>query len=123
MLAKDRAFLPLICVKLLLATEAKHSEMACLWLYDFVRSERPNARLFALQFVPCLVWCVLTRPPSTVSGEVAVLLSLFKKERAILEKHKQHNGSAKQTQARDRGKSRAGRARRGGREQRPRRVA
>ena len=50
--------------------------MACLWLFDFIKSERLNARLFTQQFVLCLVWRVLTRPPNTVPGVVVLRPSL-----------------------------------------------
>ena len=85
-MVKDKEFIPRICNKLLEATDAKHNEIVCIWLYDFFKEENRNARLFALQFIPCLVWCLMTRPAKCVSGVVAALLSLYKKECTIFEK-------------------------------------
>ena len=85
-LIKDKEFIPIICNNLLEATDAKHNQVVCIWLYDFFKEENPNARLFALQFIPCLIWCLMTRPAKCVSGVVAALLSLYKKECNIFEK-------------------------------------
>ena len=84
-LFKDKEFIPLICCKLLEATEVKECEVVCVWLYDFYASDNAHARLFAFQFIPCLIWCAMTRSPRCTSGVIAALLSLYKRESAIFD--------------------------------------
>ena len=62
------------------SSQQDSSDVVCLWLYNFFKENDNHARLFAIQFIPCLIWCLLTRNSNRVSGIAAALLSLYKKE-------------------------------------------